>query len=120
MTQLLGFYSCNINPDLCTIGISETTIPSESSILAAKAKRDRLRNVKHPDDDFISLSLTGQGGEYQGPHPESRLVREEDELGEGDDGMPHQRHLNELATDKYFRICGLYERTGTDRPWKEV
>lgn len=68
-----------------TLGVSETTIPSESSILAAKAKRDRLRNVKHPDEDFISLFLTGQGDEYQGPHPESRLVREEDELGEGDD-----------------------------------
>ena len=24
--------------------------------------------------------------EPQGPHPESRLVREDDELGEGDDG----------------------------------
>ena len=90
MARMLGFYLYNIDSDLCTIGVSETTIPSESSILAAKAKRDRLRNVKHADEDFISLFLTGQGDEYQGPHPESRLVREEDELGEGDDGTSHQ------------------------------
>ncbi len=38
------------------------------------------------EDDFISLSVTRRA-EDQGPHPESRLVREEDELGEGDDGL---------------------------------
>jgi hypothetical protein len=36
--------------------------------------------------DFISLAVTRRSDEYQGPHPESRLVREGDELGEGDDG----------------------------------
>lgn len=36
------------------------------------------------EEDFISLSVARRD-DYAGPHPESRLVREEDELGEGDD-----------------------------------
>jgi hypothetical protein len=39
------------------------------------------------EDDFISLSVTKRDAMPQGPHPESRLMREEDELGEEDDGM---------------------------------
>ena len=63
-------------------------IPSESSIQAAKQKRERLRTSQTSgnDDGFISLSVTRKDEHYRGPHPESRLVREEDELGEGDDG----------------------------------
>ena len=62
-------------------------IPSESSILAAKQKRERMRETKPLEEDgFISLSVTRRDAEYKGPHPESRLVREDDELGEGDDG----------------------------------
>jgi GC-rich sequence DNA-binding factor len=38
-------------------------------------------------DEYISLSLTKRDDEYQGPHPESRLMREDDDLGEGDDGV---------------------------------
>jgi GC-rich sequence DNA-binding factor len=38
-------------------------------------------------DEYISLSLTTRGDGYQGPHPESRLMREDDDLGEGDDGV---------------------------------
>jgi hypothetical protein len=66
---------------------SETFIPLESSIKVAKERRERLRKtgVSH-DDDFISLSVVKRPEESQGPHPESRLMREEDELGEGDDG----------------------------------
>ncbi|KAI0754740.1 GCFC-domain-containing protein [Daedaleopsis nitida] len=62
----------------------EAAIPSESSILAAKQKRERLRATK-PGEDYISLSLTKRDDYSQGPHPESRLVREEDELGDADD-----------------------------------
>ncbi|KAF7422674.1 hypothetical protein PC9H_010830 [Pleurotus ostreatus] len=62
---------------------SETTIPAEATIKNAKEKRERLRGTG-AGDDFISLSVTRRV-EDQGPHPESRLVREEDELGEGDD-----------------------------------
>ncbi len=64
---------------------AETAIPSASSILAAKEKRDRLRKSK-VGEDFISLSLTKRDDFSQGPHPESRLMREEDELGDADDG----------------------------------
>ena len=60
-------------------------IPSASSIIAAKQKRERLRSVKG-GEDYISLSLTKREDYSQGPHPESRLVREEDELGDADDG----------------------------------
>jgi GC-rich sequence DNA-binding factor len=64
---------------------SATVIPSEASIKAAKERRDNRRKVG-TTEDFISLTVTRKQDEYQGPHPESRLVREEDELGEGDDG----------------------------------
>lgn len=71
----------------------ETAIPSNSAINAAKERRERLRKTGPSDEDFISLSLTKRQDFPQGPHPESRLVREDDELGEGDDGW-------------YFHICG--------------
>ncbi|KAJ7159856.1 nineteen complex-related protein 2-domain-containing protein [Mycena crocata] len=65
---------------------SATFIPSESSIKVAKERRERLRTtVASGADDFISLSVVKRPDESQGPHPESRLMREEDELGEGDD-----------------------------------
>ncbi|KAJ7432756.1 nineteen complex-related protein 2-domain-containing protein [Mycena galericulata] len=65
---------------------STTSIPSESSIKVARERRERLRTTATSgEDDFISLSVVKRAEESQGPHPESRLVREEDELGEGDD-----------------------------------
>ncbi|KAI0822058.1 nineteen complex-related protein 2-domain-containing protein [Trametes gibbosa] len=65
---------------------SEAAIPSASSILAAKQKRERLRATKAAgEDDYISLSLTKRDDFSKGPHPDSRLVREEDELGDADD-----------------------------------
>ncbi|KAJ7244984.1 nineteen complex-related protein 2-domain-containing protein [Mycena haematopus] len=65
---------------------SETLIPAESSIKVAKERRERLRKTGvSPEDDFISLSVVKRSDESKGPHPESRLMREEDELGEGDD-----------------------------------
>lgn len=56
-------------------------------------------------------------------HPESRLVREEDELGEGDDGQ--------LASTIHFicswkfncfdnRICGIHLCSGTYRARQEI
>ena len=68
---------------------AQLNIHSESSITAAKQKRERLRQNKSQvgtEDDFISLSVTRREDIYQGPHPESRLMREDDDLGEGDDG----------------------------------
>ncbi|KAH9179210.1 GCFC-domain-containing protein [Lactarius sanguifluus] len=63
-------------------------IPSQSFVLAAKEKRERLRTsspASSHTDDYISLSLTKRNDEYLGPHPESRLMREDDDLGLGDD-----------------------------------
>ena len=72
---------------------NDSAIPSESSILNAKQKRERIRTtVTSNGEDYISLSVIKRSEESKGPHPESRLMREEDELGEGDDGM-------------YFFIC---------------
>ncbi|KAG5646496.1 hypothetical protein DXG03_003261 [Asterophora parasitica] len=66
--------------------LNEAIIPSESSIKTAKERRERLRKTGAAgEEDFISLSVVRRSDEPQGPHPESRLVREEDELGEGDD-----------------------------------
>ena len=62
-------------------------MPTESTVKAAKERRERSRKTGQPaDEDFISLSLVQRETEYQGPHPTSRLMREEDDLGEGDDG----------------------------------
>ncbi|KAG8934755.1 hypothetical protein FRC02_009336 [Tulasnella sp. 418] len=67
-------------------------IGTTDDVLEAKKKRERMRVIGAPaapsaDDDFISLSETKKSYEYSGPHPESRLMREEDDLGEGDDDM---------------------------------
>ncbi|TCD70747.1 hypothetical protein EIP91_001776 [Steccherinum ochraceum] len=64
----------------------ETDIPSGASISAAKEKRERMRkSAANGTEDYISLSVTKRDDFSRGPHPDSRLVREEDELGEGDD-----------------------------------
>jgi len=64
-----------------------TSIPSQSTIKVVKEKRERMRKGKiTSDEDFISLSVIRREDAPQGPHPESRLVREEDEIGEGEDG----------------------------------
>ncbi|KAI0053189.1 hypothetical protein FA95DRAFT_1552680 [Auriscalpium vulgare] len=67
-------------------GSGETVIPTEASVAAAKERRETRRKAgASREDDFIPLTVGARGDVYQGPHPESRLVREEDELGEGDD-----------------------------------
>jgi GC-rich sequence DNA-binding factor len=40
-----------------------------------------------PHEDYISLSVERREDMSPGPHPESRLVREEDEIGEGEEGI---------------------------------
>ncbi|TRM64154.1 nineteen complex-related protein 2-domain-containing protein [Schizophyllum amplum] len=61
-------------------------IPTETSVKAAKERRERSRKTgTSTSEDYISLSLVHQDSEYQGPHPTSRLMREDDDLGEGDD-----------------------------------
>jgi Nineteen complex-related protein 2 len=79
---------------------SLSSIPTEASIRTAKEKRERLRalgiTVLADGDssmDFISLSVAKQDASpaSRGPHPDSRLQREDDEVGEGDEGQ--QRYL---------------------------
>jgi GC-rich sequence DNA-binding factor len=67
-------------------------IPDTAAIAAAKMKRQaRVESSKHDingEEDFISLGggrLIVHDGD-KGPHPESRLMREEDEGDEGDEG----------------------------------
>lgn len=95
---------CPYLPAKCSWQLVEesgTYIPSESSIKVAKERRERVRKTGAAgEDDFISLTVSRRGDEPQGPHPDSRLVREEDELGEGDDGefcLFDKSHLSKFS-----------------------
>lgn len=88
-------------------------IPDAATIAAAKMKRQAAMGGNGPasasaenEEDYISLG-SGDGkiaiyDAQQGPHPESRLMREEDEEGEGDEGrfvcmsLAMTRHTNSL------------------------
>ncbi|KAG8885034.1 hypothetical protein FRB98_002034 [Tulasnella sp. 332] len=69
--------------------LGSQTLPSGSTIVDAKRERERRRiaGVTPQDgEDFISLSVAKRSEIVDtGPHPESRLMREDDDLGEGDD-----------------------------------
>jgi len=94
------------------IGDNETIIPSESSILAAKQRRERVRMSGITGDDYITLAITKRHEDYQGPHPESRLMREDDDLGEGDDGKLSHELLYSLRLElKKFRRTEFAEYT---------
>jgi len=93
-------------------------LPTSSSIAAAKQKRKLLRKTgREIGDDYISLSLTKHVD--QGPHPMSRLVREEDELGEADDGEGFSNTNLLVLNDETLRICGVYQRARTNCAWKK-
>lgn len=53
---------------------------------AGKQKRERLKVSGQSRDDYISLSLTKKDDFSQGRHPESQLMRKDDELSDGADG----------------------------------
>lgn len=73
----------------------ETSIPSESSIKVAKERRERVRKAKiSGEEDYISLAITRRDDNI---HPESRLVREEDELGEVEEGPPPNSSLTQCS-----------------------
>ena len=93
----------------------------ESSIKNAKEKRKRLREMgASTPDDFISLTVATRPDEPQGPHPESRLVREEDELGDGEDGPSFVIILVEsLSSGLCSRLCGIHQRAGENRAREE-
>ena len=71
-------------------------IPDAAAVQAAKMKRQAaLESAMHGggdmNEDYIALGggkLIIRDGQ-SGPHPESRLMREEDEGDEGDEGMPN-------------------------------
>ncbi|WWD20108.1 hypothetical protein CI109_104583 [Kwoniella shandongensis] len=85
--------------------VEDTTagIPDATAIAAAKTKRSAaLEAKKHGSlgemgEDYIALG----GGKIaiydgtDGPHPESRLMREEDEEGDGDEDMAEYTEANE-------------------------
>lgn len=75
--------------DFIISGSSNKILPSENAIAAAKLRRETARRlgVENPStnstsqsDDFVSLQVGAPTSKR-----ESRLVREEDELGEGED-----------------------------------
>ncbi|KAJ3854000.1 nineteen complex-related protein 2-domain-containing protein [Lentinula lateritia] len=92
-------------------GESDTLIHTESAIKNAKERRERLRKSRvSPSEDYISLSVTRKADD-QGPHPESRLVREEDELGEGDDEYAEYTSAQErIALGKKSRKVEVTKR----------
>ncbi|WWC73495.1 uncharacterized protein I206_107465 [Kwoniella pini CBS 10737] len=82
--------------------VEDTTagIPDTAAIAAAKAKRQAaLESSKHggTGEDYISLGnskLAIYDGD-SGPHPESRLQREDDEEGDGDEDMAEYTEAND-------------------------
>ncbi|CAG8622949.1 16265_t:CDS:2, partial [Acaulospora colombiana] len=66
---------------------ADTMIHSESYVKSAREKRERLRKtgINDSEADYISLTVARKEEFDSGPHPESRLMREDDDLGEGDD-----------------------------------
>jgi GC-rich sequence DNA-binding factor len=71
-------------------GAGEAHIPSQSFVLAAEEKHERLHAMGSTSthaDEYISLSLTKRKDEYLGPHLESRLMHKDDDLSQGDDGL---------------------------------
>ena len=100
MSSTLAFFRYLLLTFASSSDLGEVAIPSQSFVLAAKEKRERLRTsgpASPHTEDYISLSLTKRDDEYLGPHPESRLMREDDDLGEGDDGVIDK--INFLSPD---------------------
>ncbi|KAG6878518.1 hypothetical protein C0993_005449, partial [Termitomyces sp. T159_Od127] len=91
---------------------AEAIIPTDSSIKAARERRERLRKTgAGGDEDFISLSVVRGADALEGPHPASRLVREEDELGEGDDEFAEYTSAQErIALGKKSRKAEAAKR----------
>lgn len=63
--------------------LDDPSIPTEQAIAEAKKRRERMRAEGVPDggDGFIGLEVG-----FASKKGESRLVREDDELGDGDEG----------------------------------
>jgi GC-rich sequence DNA-binding factor len=123
-----GYHECTVAlRSSFLVGENGVSILSEPSIKDAKEKRKRLRQIgASTSDDFISLSVSkwNEGPEGAGPHPESRLVREEDELGDGDDGMSlyaihHNAYTHEVGTE-FAEYTSAQERIALGRKTKKA
>lgn len=66
--------------------------------------------------EYISLSVTKADDWAQGPHPESRLVREEDELGEAEEGNVYFSRVApwDGILNLRDRIGGIHTSSGKD------
>lgn len=102
---------------------TEIAIPSQSRIVAAREQRERLR-VGTAEQEYISLSVIQRPNISQGPHPESRLMREEDEIGEGDDGrrdfclLCHYRSF--VPPPEYAEYTSAQERIALGKKARKV
>ncbi|KAH8825156.1 nineteen complex-related protein 2-domain-containing protein [Flagelloscypha sp. PMI_526] len=102
-------------------GVHDQGIPlihSESSIRSAKEKREHLRKSGRTlnEDDFVSLSLSRTEDIYKGPHPESRLMREDDDLGDGDDEFAEYTSAQErIALGKHGKSIEAEKRKASIR-----
>ena len=100
----------------------ETVIPSTSSIQAAKEKRERIRKLPSSSDDYTSLSVAKRDDFSQGPHPESRLVREDDELGEVEEGEMARFSVDHVLTHaaEFAEYTSAQERIALGKKSKKV
>lgn len=98
-----------------------TEIPPEASVAAAKERRERIRQGQagQKEDGFIALDVTTRADVYQGPHPESRLMREDDDLGDGEDGKLSNTRLKGLELTKACRFLRIHFCKGTDSSGEE-
>lgn len=93
-------------------------LPTANAIAAARMKRETMRKIGAVDGEqtsngngFISLDVAVAGTKKG----ESRLVREEDEMGEGDDGTfsPFDCEVLLMRNGRHGR---LYRRIRADPP----
>ncbi|KAL0082475.1 nineteen complex-related protein 2-domain-containing protein, partial [Phycomyces blakesleeanus] len=101
-------------PTLMNAQIGSTGIPDANAIHAAKKKRELLRKGVHivdQEDDFISLDSATEN---------SRLIREEDEIGD-DGGAEYERYVGEdLSLNKSTAKKQAKERRDGVREMIEV
>ncbi|KAF8327394.1 nineteen complex-related protein 2-domain-containing protein [Cantharellus anzutake] len=100
------------NTDVVSADARYSSIPAESEIRAAKEKRERLRIRRTApagdSEDFISLEV---GKSDSSRSQETRFVREEDEIGEGEEDMAqYTGALERIALGKSARKREANER----------
>jgi len=98
-------------------------IPDEAAIASAKLKRQGAVEAEKfgaNGEDYISLGngqIAVHGGD-KGPHPESRLMREEDEGDEGDEGGSRSAHKQ--CRSRHAHPSGTSVTAILKKRWKSV